>query len=538
MSVAVRRERPDQRRHHRVSAPFYIAYGDAKLRVTDWSLGGFFVADVPGELPEPGDELDIQCTLPFQGFEVSFDTICQVIRSDEKRRGFAAQFIEMGERERELMSHFLEELVRGSMSEVADTIQRIDVPVTPASLEPKKPLQIKGLPVKRWPVKAVIMTAFYGLFGLGLFSYAGLLVYTNFYRLEVQTAVISAPVEMVSSQVDGRIQWTSKKPGDNVLSGEMIVKVIDNHLEREIELAEIAVKERVAQLNFLKRRQGDELERMKGFTTVETKDLEQAKIDVESVVAQVQAAEQQYGRLALLHRKGFTTDMKLEDAEKLVATLKKTLESKKVEFKSRVDLANQTDGRWHYTGQNMVGEISQLDAQVKLAENEVQHAQQKHQALVNHKTRLAAHAPFDGTLLELPHVDHGAVKRGDVIAVIEQRKQREVTAFLNQDEVAKVGLGDEVLLYVPALGETLKGRIRQIDRTTGFMKEQNGAQAGGYRWRGNADRSAKVMIGFSEPAKVVDGDKYRAGLPVVVVFPQRSTRTLSSMIGQKFSNAQ
>ena len=77
----------------------------------------------------------------------------------------------------------------------------------------------------------------------------------------------------------------------------------------------------------------------------------------------------------------------------------------------------------------MVGEIGQLDAQVKLAESEVQLAQQKHQALINHKTRLAAHAPFDGTLLELPHVDHGAVKRGDVIAIIEQRKQREVTAY-------------------------------------------------------------------------------------------------------------
>ena len=185
--------------------------------------------------------------------------------------GFAARFVEVGERERELMSHFLDELVRGSMSEVADTIQRIDVPVTPASLEPKRPASVQGLPVRRWPVKAVLMTAFYGFFGLGLFSYAGLLVYSNFYRMEVQSAVISAPIETVSSQVDGRIQWTTKKPGDSVKSGEMIVKVIDNQLEREIELAEIAVKERKAQLNFLQRRKADEYERMKGFTTVETK---------------------------------------------------------------------------------------------------------------------------------------------------------------------------------------------------------------------------------------------------------------------------
>ncbi|MEQ1647464.1 MAG: HlyD family efflux transporter periplasmic adaptor subunit [Hyphomicrobiaceae bacterium] len=533
--MAVKRERPDQRRHHRVTAPFFVTFDGTKYRVTDWSLGGFLVTDVPQDLPELGEELAVQCTLPFQGFEVSFDVICEVVRLQPERRGFAGRFVEVGERERELMSHFLDELVRGSMSEVADTIQRIDVPVTPASLEPKRPTGMQGLPVRRWPVKAVLMTAFYGFFGLGLFSYAGLLVYSNFYRMEVQSAVISAPIETVSSQVDGRIQWTTKKPGDSVKSGEMIVKVIDNQLEREIELADIAVKERRAQLSFLQRRKADEYERMKGFTTVETRDLEQAKIDVESVVAQLQAAEQQYGRLAILHRKGFATDMKLEESEKLVATLKKSLERKNVEFKSRVELAGQTDGRWHFTGQNMVGELGQLDAQVKLAESDVQLAQQKHQALINHKTRIAARAPFDGTLLELPHVDHGAVKRGDVIAIIEQRKQREVTAFLNQDEVVKVGLGDEVLLYMPALGETLKGRIRQIDRTSGFVKEQGGVQNPGYRWRGSTDRSAKVTIGFSDPTKVADVDKYRSGLPVVVVFPQRTTRTLNSMIGQKLS---
>ena len=65
----------------------------------------------------------------------------------------------------------------------------------------------------------------------------------------------------------------------------------------------------------------------------------------------------------------------------------------------------------------------------------------------------------------------------------------------------KVGLGDEVLLYMPALGETLKGRIRQIDRTSGFVKEQGGVQKPGYRWRGSTDRSAKVTDRFSDPSK-------------------------------------
>ena len=535
MGVTVKRERPDQRRHHRVSAPLFVTLDGIKVRCLDWSLGGFQVDDFPGDIPQPGDELPFHCTLPFQGFDVSFDAQAEVVRCDLDTGMFACRFTEIGERELELMTHFLEELVRGSMSEVADTIQRIDVPVTPASLEPKKKPGLAQLPVRRWPVKAVAMTTFYGVLGLVIFGYTGLLAYSNFYRMEVQTAVISAPIETVTSQVDGRVQWGSFKPGDRVRTGDTVVNVTDNQLERDIELAEIAVNERKAQLGFYRKRLNDELERTKGLSTVESKNLDQAKMDLESNQAQLSAAEQQYARLAILHRKGFTTDTLLENAEKQAVALRKTVESKQVELKSRTDIANQGDGKWFYTGQTMVGDLSQLEAQVKLAENEVTLTQAKYDALINHKKRLAVRAPFDGTVLEIKRVDQGTVRRGDVIAVFEQREQRQVTAFLNQDEVSRTGLGDEVLLYVPALAETLKGRIQQIDRTSGFVQEQNVAQNPGYRWRGSVDRSAQVLITFQDTKRVSDTQRYRSGLPVVVVFPQRSNFGLYNIIRQRMS---
>ncbi len=448
---------------------------------------------------------------------------------------FAGRFTELGERESELMTHFLEELVRGSMSEVADTIQRIDVPVTPASLEPKRKISLAALPIRRWPVKAVAMTSFYGVLGLLIFGYTGLLAYSNFWRMEVQTAVISAPIETVTSQVDGRVAWGRFKPGDGVKSGDVVVEVSDNVLERDIELAEIAVGERKAQSTFYRKRLNDELERMKGLTTVEGKNLDQAKIDLESTEAQLTAAEQQYGRLAILHRKGFTTDTLLENAEKAAVALRKTVESKQIELKSRVDIASQGDGKWFYTGQTMVGDLSQLEAQLKLADNEVRLTQAKYEALLNHKKRLAVRAPFDGTVLEIKRVDQGTVRRGDVIATFEQRELRQVTAFLNQDEVSRTGLGDEVLVYVPALAETLKGRILQIDRTSGFVQEQNVAQNPGYRWRGSVDRSAQVLITFQDAKRVANTQRYRSGLPVVVVFPQRSNFGLYNIIRQRLS---
>lgn len=382
------------------------------------------------------------------------------------------------------------------------------------------------------------MTAIYGVLGMAIFGYTGLLAYSNFYRLEVQTAVISAPVEAVASQADGQVQWTAARPGDGVVSGDVVVRVLDNQIEREIELAAITVKEKSSQLAFLRQRLADEHARMRSFSTVAAKTLEQLRLEMESLQAQVQAAEQQYGRYAHLHLKGFTTDAKLEEAEKLLATLRKSLEAKRVELASQKTLAVQNDGKWYYTGQNMVGEAAQLEAEITRAESDIQSAERRRIALVDHKDRLAVRAPFDGTLLELPHVDRGAVRRGDIIAVIEQRKMRQVTAFLNQDEVLRVGQGDEVLLYVPALGETLKGRVNQIDRTSGFIKEQNAAQNPGYRWRGPIDRTAKVTIQFLDQARVTgDVERYRSGLPVVVVFPSRTTNSVIGSLKQKLSTA-
>ena len=76
--------------------------------------------------------------------------------------------------------------------------------------------------------------------------------------------------------------------------------------------------------------------------------------------------------------------------------------------------------------------------------------------------------------------------------------------------------------------------MTKIDRTSGFIHEQDQRQTPGYNWRGATDRSAKVIIGFEDSKRVADQDKYRSGLPVIVVFPQRSTNALLTSMKQKF----
>ena len=193
MAVKIRRERPDQRRHHRVTAPLYVEVGGQSHRASDWSLGGLRVDGFDGDLPGIGSEIPLGLMLPFQGFDVSFGVKAEIVRLNRATKMFAVRFTEIGERERELMSHFIEELVRGSMVDVEDTIQRIDVPVTPASLEPDKP-RLAALPVKRWPVKTVGMTGMYLVLGMMIFGYAALIGYTNAWVLYTIVSLASLPL--------------------------------------------------------------------------------------------------------------------------------------------------------------------------------------------------------------------------------------------------------------------------------------------------------------------------------------------------------
>ena len=137
MVVKVRRERPDQRRHHRLTAPLYVTIGPHTLRAADWSLGGLRLEGYPDRIPELGEAVEMNIALPYQSFAISFEARGEIVRRDPRTGMFALKFTELGERELRILEHFVEELVRGSMTDIEDTIQRIDVPVTPVSTKPE-----------------------------------------------------------------------------------------------------------------------------------------------------------------------------------------------------------------------------------------------------------------------------------------------------------------------------------------------------------------------------------------------------------------
>ena len=268
------------------------------------------------------------------------------------------------------------------------------------------------------------------------------------------------------------------------------------------------------------------------------KNIEQTKLELQALAQQLKIASQQESRLRLLNEKGFATATKLEEAERQVIELKKDLQVRRVELDARISLSAQNVGKRMYSGNqtvgtvDLIGKVADIEADVRLQEHEIELAQQRYIASLRHKDNLAIRSPFDGVVLEMPHVNAANIRRGDVLAVIEQRRKREVTAWLTQDEVLRLGLGDEASVFIPALRETLPAKITRIDRTSGFVEEQKRAQNPSYRWRGPTDRTAKVTLTFADPGKVSDPDRFRSGLPVVVILTQRSTNSIFASLGR------
>ena len=530
MSVTVRRERPDQRRHHRVTAPLLVTVGGHALRAADWSLGGLRLEGYPGPLPKPGDKLELKLALPFQGFNVSFEARGEVVRNDPAKAMFALKFTELGERENELMRHFIEELVRGSMSNVADTIQRIDLPLTPVSTKPD-PNPGDQTPIQRWPIKTIFYSTLYLLLGAFVFSYVALMAYTNIFRLEVDAAVIAAPLFTATAANDGHVNWQGFKPGDLVPAGAMVLQVADNTLEREIDLADIDIRDRTAKLTALRTQFADALVQLEDMATVEQKQIEQSKLKLDGLRAVAAAADSNYKRTLGLYQKGYATKLQLEQAERDAVASGSAAQGGESELATQSTLAGRQLGQRFFTGNQMIGDRAKLESEIRLQEEEIRIGQEHKNVLIGQRERLAVVAPFDGLVLDLPRVDHASVVRGDLIAVIEQPRSRQVTAYLTQAEVSHVGIGDEATVYIPAFDATLRARVVSVDRTQGFtdtIKQR-------FSWRGPLDRSALVTLDFLDKTAASNPRTFRSGTPATVIFQSRSTNEIVNQVIAAFN---
>ncbi|MDD9909900.1 MAG: HlyD family efflux transporter periplasmic adaptor subunit [Ahrensia sp.] len=517
--MKVVREKPSQRRHHRVNAPMKVILDDGSvLTATDWSLGGLRLDGYPLELPANKVKQTLTLQVPFQGFDISFEVDAYVVRVIKESHGVCYEFGELSERARDLLNHFIDDLVRGNMASVDDTICRIDVPVTPISTKPD-PNPASDAPVNRLPVKTIVMTAFYSILGLLTFGYLGVLMYSNTMRMEVRSAVVSAPLATIKMPIDGIIRPVRFEMGASVEQGQEIARIENARFESDLTEKRIELDAALRDQRRAQQKYRIEENRMKLYQVISRTDRQIAEAKVTSAREALEAADTAYERLAKLYKKKLVTANKLELATKERAQAESRLKDAEYELE-RTTAMDSVSGRKHFNHKEFVADLDVFALEIEEANSRVKTIHMQLEKLERQRTAMSILAPYDGKIVSLQQAAHTNVLRNAPLLTIEQRVEPTVTAFLDQEQVLNVGLNDEAKVFLPSLGQHIEAKVTMIDRNSTFINSDRSH----YSWKDGREKSAAVSLRLNLSA--IPRDEISAGLPAVVVFSKRQTNDI------------
>ncbi len=518
------RERPSQRRHHRVTAPLKATLPSGQaLAATNWSLGGIRFDGLTGSLPAVGETLALRLDLPFQGFDISFDVEAKTVWSREDTATAGMEFLPLSERARDLMSHFIEDLIRGKMASVDETILRIDVPVTPISTKPDAN-PIAGVPVRRWPIRVIVMTSLYLVLGTGLFGYLGILLWSKTMRMEVRSAVVSAPLQTLNMPIDGTLVPVAMTDGEIVSKGDTIARIDNPRISEALQAKRIDVEQAREDLARAEEKYRLQARRMSLYKIVKKTDLQIAEARAESARQSLRTSDAAFERMTTLRAKGLVEAFKYEEAELAKADAEARLKETESEVERAAALDTVSD-RVFFNNKEFVADLDMLALEVDVAASMLKRAIGEFENLKLASDGTSIRAPFDGRIVRVMQEGEASVLRNQPVATIEKIEDPRVTAFLTQDEVLSVAIGAKAKVFLPSLGHHIAAIVERVDRNSAFLN----SEASRYEWSEGKQRTAavqlKLLLGEGQSREVA------AGLPAIVIFPKVTTSDIYHGIG-------
>lgn len=523
----ISREKPCQRRHHRLSAPLYVSIDGGKEQLADnWSLGGLHLDGVSGVLPVLGQDLSLTLILPFQGYDISFATQAAVVRVIIESRGLFLEFTDLSERSFDLMNHFVEDLIRGKMGTIDDTICRIDIPVTPISTSPT-PNPGENIPIKRLPVKSILMSLFYIILGLFVFSYLAVIFYSKFFILEVSSSVISSKIQMINMPADGLIQPVNFSLGRKIRAKDEIFRIENNQLLIKIENKKSDIKRIQGKLQEEKEKYRIEGERMKLYQIVSDTDKKIIQAQLAGKKEELKSADENLIRMNKLYRNDVISLKAFDDARQ--KQLKIVYQVQELSAKlAQVGAMQVASLRRHYNHKEFTADLDMKAVELQSVYRELEIAQQQLDYLNKMQFKQVVLAPYDGKIVTIYQQAYSTVARNEPILLFEERGNIKATAYLNQQEILQIGLNDSATVFIPALNLNITAVVIKIDRNSLLINKKEMR----YEWHDEKERTAMVTLKLNLEA---GGDEnIRAGLPVVVIFNRHS---ISSIFSKLFSGA-
>lgn len=501
-----------------------VTLGERTFDTYDWGLGGVRLIGFDEDYPDLGSGHVLYCTLPFQGFSITLKAEAEVVRHDTEIGHCAFRFTFLGERESALMQHFVEDLIRGKMTEVDDTIARIDTPVTPVPTKPD-PNPVQTIPVRRWPVRQIMMTMFYFLFGTVVFGYAAVYFYSALFRLEVSAAVVASERVVVMAPVTGTVLQAPHREGDTVSAGTLLVSVEDANQETVLRQARAILASNIAELSETEALLAEEKRRAQGYALVARNNIRQSESQLIGLEIATQNARSKAERMRKLAAKGLALASDVEEAEYNFKAMESELDRKRIHIQELEELVDGGESVQLFTGAVFAGRVAEIEARVTRLRTELAFRKKAISELEKKRIQRTIFAPFDGRVAQIDLLPGVSIKQGDPVLALEEAGAEIVTAYLTQEEVLHIEKDSSAKLYITSEKRWIDAQVKTVDRTMGFVDEIMETN----RFRAPDARSALVTLqAVSEPLP-------RSGTPITVYFERNRNNVVWQTIQQWLS---
>ncbi len=516
-AINVKHEPASQRLHFRVTSPAEVEIGGRRYPTENWSVGGFKIVRFDGSA-EPGERIPIQFGLNFQGFDVSFEANAEVLRREGDT--LAAQFIGLGERESELLRTFVSNILSGQMVGVDGVLKNLDRPVTKTPIS--VPAAGSAVPRKH-TIRRFVVAFIYLVVGLVLAGYTFLTVAGLVMRVNVETAVTSAPLEQVVSMDIGTIRELNVQPGAEVQAGQQLFRVENETTIRAVEAARQEIQS--AEIDVRQTHSATESERAKlaTYQSISKDQLEAGVARINALVAVRDEARAEAERAKQLYDYRLVSKQVYDAQQATVVKHDANVQQAIADQRIAENTVQTVNKGYFFSGNFLVGDLATRIAEEDAAQDKLKVAQAALGDALKHESQRVYRAPFQAVVMRVFKSSGMTVDRGENLMVLRRKGESAyIDAYLTQEEAGLVGTGTRAVAFIPARGKRYQAEVIAVDRTSGFLKEVQTPklQQSQFGWRNTEDRSAYVKLVFVDvtPAEL---SSIAPGLPVRLTIPKK-----------------
>ncbi len=321
----------------------------------------------------------------------------------------------------------------------------------------------------------------------------------------------------------GSLKPTNITVGQHFIKGQEIFRIEDQKLNEKISNVHLKIKESEAKLWEVKEKYRIETERMKLYQIVSNTDRNIIKAQLAAKQQELASADSHLIRLTKLKKSNAISQDHLDDAK----NRQKQFEFQYQELQAKLVQASamqSVSARKHYNHKVFATDLDMLAIELQTAYSKLDINKLSLDNLLLAQKSQIVRAPYNGKIINLYQVVDSSIAKNSPILTIEETDQIKITAFLNQEEIALIGLNDQASVYIPALAKRLPAIVTHINRSSLFIDRKEVR----YGWRQNDQRTAIVSLTLFANDRDLEG--MNAGLPAVVIFKRRSQGNLISEI--------